>query len=164
MSQKAPIIGICLGAQLMALAAGGEVKPAGSGLGGSPGAMEIRFSPLNVTEEGAQSPMKTLAGVDVLHWHGDCFSTPPGAVNLANTPGYPNQAFAIGTWALGLQFHPEFDSSSVEKWLIGHTSDLRAHGVDIVSLRNDAAGKGPALRSASTVMVTEWLRRAGLVE
>lgn len=164
MSQKAPIIGICLGAQLMALAAGGEVKPAGSGLGGSPGAMEIEFSPLNVTEDGAQSPMKTLAGVDVLHWPGDCFSTPPGAVNLANTPGYPNQAFAIGTWALGLQFHPEFDSSAVEKWLIGHTSDLRAHGVDIVSLRRDAANNGQALRSASTVMMTEWLRRAGLVE
>ncbi|MDU6479664.1 MAG: gamma-glutamyl-gamma-aminobutyrate hydrolase family protein, partial [Corynebacterium kroppenstedtii] len=52
MSQESPIIGICLGAQLMALAAGGAVKPAGSGLGGSPGAMEIGFSPLNVTEDG----------------------------------------------------------------------------------------------------------------
>ena len=164
MSQEAPIIGICLGAQLMALAAGGEGKPAGSGLGGSPGAMEIGFSPLNVTEDGAQSPLKALAGVDVLHWHGDCFSTPPGAVNLANTPGYPNQAFAVDAWALGLQFHPEFDSSAVEKWLIGHTSDLRAQGVDIVSLRRDAANKGQALRSASIVMMTEWLRRAGLVE
>ena len=75
----APTLGICLGAQLMAAALGAEVAPTGR--------MVFGFAPLTLTDEGRDSPLAELDGVPVLHWHGDQFAIPDGAVRLAETPG-----------------------------------------------------------------------------
>lgn len=171
LDRSLPTLGVCLGAQFMAVAAGGNVQPAGGDNGGVAGRMEIGFGQISVgdTAVAASSAVAELAGVEVVHWHGDCFSIPPaaaGKVSLASTPGYPNQAFCLESdgvpYGLALQFHPEFDHQRVEQWLIGHTSDLKSQGIDIPALRADAAAKGPALTEASTRMLTRWLTQVGV--
>jgi GMP synthase (glutamine-hydrolysing) len=145
----APALGICLGAQLMASALGAEVAPTGR--------MEIGFGPLELTDEGRASALAELEGVPVLHWHGDVFAIPDGAVRLAATPGFPNQAFARGSTALALQFHPEVDPALLERWLIGHAGELADAGVDPRELRADAARHGEALVAAGRRMLARWL-------
>jgi GMP synthase (glutamine-hydrolysing) len=119
--------------------------------------MELGFAPLALTDEGRASPLAELDGVPVLHWHGDAFAIPEGAVRLAETPGFPNQAFARGSAALALQFHPEVDPTRLERWLIGHAGELAGAGVDPRALRSDAAVHGEALVAAGRRMFERWL-------
>ena len=83
-----PTLGICLGAQLIAAALGAPVTPTGR--------KEIGYAPLQLTDAGRASVLAGLEGVAVLHWHGDEFAIPDGAQRLAQTPGFPNQAFSLG--------------------------------------------------------------------
>jgi len=145
----APTLGICLGAQLMAAALGADVAPTGR--------LELGFGPLTLTDAGRDSALAELAGAPVLHWHGDAFAIPEGAVRLAETPGYPNQAFARGRAALALQFHPEVDPALVERWLIGHAGELAGAGIDPRRLRADASAHGAALVDAGRRLFDRWL-------
>lgn len=145
-----PTLGICLGAQVMAAALGAKV--------GATGVKEIGFSPLSLTADGARGPLRHLADVPVLHWHGDMFDLPAGSLPLAATPLCRNQAFAMGPNVLGLQFHPEADlASGFERWLIGHAAELAGAGIDPVALRLGAARHGDALRQAGSAMLADWL-------
>jgi GMP synthase (glutamine-hydrolysing) len=103
-----PVLGVCLGAQLLARALGAEVR-AGEG-------PEIGFAPVEVTDP--DDPL--LGGLaprsEVLHWHGDVFDLPAGAERLASSDLNPCQAFrAENAW--GVLFHPEADFALVEAWL-----------------------------------------------
>ena len=150
-----PTFGICLGAQVMAASMGADVAASG--------AKEIGFSPVTLTEGGKQSPLCHLDGVSVLHWHGDMFDIPAGATPLASTELCPHQAFAFGPNIMGVQFHPEAAAeSSFERWLIGHTVELAAAGIDPRGLRLDAERFGPALRKAGCEMFASWLNRLEL--
>jgi GMP synthase (glutamine-hydrolysing) len=102
----APVIGHCLGGQLMARALGARVVD-------SP-APEIGWQPLHVEPAGAG--WFGAAGRHVVfQWHYEAFELPPGAVRLAGSAACPNQAFAIGPH-LGLQFHIEVDADKVTAW------------------------------------------------
>jgi GMP synthase (glutamine-hydrolysing) len=103
-----PVLGICLGAQLLARALGAEVRPGE--------AKEIGFAPVEVPD--ADDPiLGALApSTDVLHWHGDVFELPDGATPLASSALTEHQAFRHGN-AWGVLFHPEVDSALVEAWL-----------------------------------------------
>lgn len=141
-------------AQQIAAALGAKVQPTGI--------KEIGFSELTLTEAGREGPLRHLEGVSVLHWHGDAFEIPVGAMNLATTPLCATQGFALGRNVLGLQFHPEVDAcTGMERWLIGHASELAAAGIDPLILRADAERFGPQLRDAARRMFTEWVQ--GLV-
>ncbi|MDR2252798.1 MAG: glutamine amidotransferase [Bifidobacteriaceae bacterium] len=144
-----PVLGICLGAQLMAAALGAAVGPTGR--------KEIGYAPLTLTRAGRDSVLAPLDGVRVLHWHGDQFAIPAGAGRLAETPGFPNQAFALGEHALGLQFHIETDPGRIERWLIGHACELAAAGLDPGAIRADAAAFGPGLAAAGAQVLNAWL-------
>ena len=154
LARQRPVLGICLGAQLMARALGAAVAPMGH--------KEIGFAPLALTPDGEHSVLAPLAdGTPVLHWHGDQFDIPPGAQRLASTPLCQNQAFAVGTHALGLQFHLEADLSRMEQWLVGHACELAAAGVDLHALRSGAREHRTALTQAAEAVFGAWLDGIG---
>jgi GMP synthase (glutamine-hydrolysing) len=144
-----PTLGLCLGAQLLAAAAGARVYPGPR--------KEIGIGPVQLTEAGARSCLAPLAGQPVLHWHGDTFDLPERALHLARTAAYDNQAFALGRNVLGLQFHPEVDSHRFEQWLIGHGAELAAAGLEVAALRASMKQAGAALRVAGMSMLGHWL-------
>ncbi|MCM3883875.1 glutamine amidotransferase [Frankia sp. R82] len=144
-----PTLGVCLGAQLVARALGAEVT--------STGRVEIGYAPLTLTPAGQESALGVLGDIPVLHWHGDQFTTPAGATRLAETPGFPDQAFAWGSAVLGLQFHIEADHGQIERWLIGHAHELATHRLDPRLLRADARRHGPALAARSRLVFDAWL-------
>lgn len=146
-----PILGICLGAQLMAHALGARVRPMAHGR------KEIGFGPLQLTEAGLASPLAALQGQPVLHWHGDQFELPPGLSSLAETALCPHQAFMPSPAAFAWQFHLEADPHRMEQWLIGHAGELAAAGIDLAALRRDAARHGPGLAEALGRVMARWL-------
>ncbi|WP_353189483.1 glutamine amidotransferase [Pandoraea pnomenusa] len=146
---SAPILGICLGAQLMARALGANVYPLG--------VKEIGYAPVTLTAEGQASPLARLGDASVLHWHGDQFDIPPGASHLARTAVGEHQAFALGTHALGLQFHLEADASRIESWLVGHACELGAAKVDPVALRAQAREHHARLTEVASAVIGHWL-------
>ncbi|MFP3890845.1 glutamine amidotransferase [uncultured Ralstonia sp.] len=153
LAARKPLLGICLGAQLMARALGASVKPMG--------VKEIGFAPVTLTPEGATSPLAPLAdGTPVLHWHGDRYELPPGAHRLASTAICAEQAFALGDYALGLQFHLEADLREIEAWLIGHAAELGAAGIDPRTLRAAAPALAAPLAQRAHDVFTAWLDRA----
>ena len=120
LEQQMPTLGVCLGAQLLAAAAGSRVFP-----GVRP---EIGWAPVSLTMEGRQDPMlSTLAQpAAVFHWHGETFDLPHGALRLAFSALTVNQAFRLGQTAYGLQFHLEVDAPMIESWLRTYPNDLGA--------------------------------------
>jgi GMP synthase (glutamine-hydrolysing) len=148
---RLPILGICLGAQLMARALGADVAPMR--------VKEIGFGPLMLTAAGKESVLSPLAGVSVLHWHGDRFEIPANADLLAGTTICAHQAFAHGDHALALQFHLEADSKLIERWLVGHVCELAQAGIDPRQLREQAVLQGPALQAAAKLAISRWLDR-----
>ncbi|MGH6817199.1 MAG: glutamine amidotransferase [Methylovirgula sp.] len=150
LERNRPTLGVCLGAQLMAATMGAKVFPSG--------VKEIGFAPLSLTQAGREGPLRHLAGIAVLHWHGDTFDLPEGTINLAATQPCAHQAFAHGSNILGLQFHMEADTTDFEHWLIGHAAELAGAGIDPRQLRAEAMKIGPALAKAATATFSEWLR------
>ncbi|MBF0594441.1 MAG: type 1 glutamine amidotransferase [Candidatus Omnitrophica bacterium] len=110
LSQRVPVLGICLGAQLLSKASGGKVVR-------SP-AQEIGWFTVDVTAEGKKDPL--FAGLpnpfEVFQWHGDMCQPPKDAVLLASSTACPVQAFRYGTNAYGLQFHAEITDISIRDW------------------------------------------------
>ena len=145
-----PTLGICLGGQLIARAAGELVYPSG--------AKEIGFAPITLTEAGRESCLAPFADNPLaLHWHGDTFDLPVGAVLLASTPDCRNQAFSLGPNVIGFQFHPEAGGAGFERWLIGHAVELRAAGIDIGELREQAELNHADLARKADAVVNRWL-------
>ncbi len=149
LAARRPTLGVCLGAQLMAAALGARVAP-------GPG-KEIGYAPVALTPERLGSPLAAIDGASVLHWHGDNFDLPAGAVRLAATPLCPNQAFRLGDFALGLQFHVEADPASLESWLIGHACELAGAKIDPRTLRADARRHGEATAAAGRQVLSAWI-------
>lgn len=149
LESKRPLLGVCLGAQIIASALGAEVKPGPE--------KEIGWMPVELTDAGAHSVLAALKDVPVLHWHGDYFALPAGATNLARTRACPYQAFAIGPGVLALQFHIEVDAARIEEWLIGHAVELGKAGIDPRDIRRQANEYGQLTARAGRVVLSRWL-------
>ncbi|MGD2131560.1 MAG: glutamine amidotransferase [Maricaulaceae bacterium] len=148
----APTLGICLGAQLMARALGGEVRP-----GPQP---EVGYAPIAPTDAAASGVLAPLAEVNwqVLHWHGDVIAPFDHIDVLASSAPTPVQAFTAGPAMLGLQFHVEVEPADIESWLVGHARQLSTtEGVDPVSLRAQAHEIGAEVAAAGRKVIDGWL-------
>lgn len=106
-----PVLGICLGSQLLARALGAPVLPHHT--------KEIGWYDVTPTEAGRSDPLfRHFAGPEkIFQWHGDTFAIPHGAVHLATSAACPHQAFRYGHNVYGLQFHLEVDEPMVNRWL-----------------------------------------------
>lgn len=117
--RERPMLGICLGAQLLARALGGRVERAPS--------REVGWYEVAMT--GAARSDAILGHFEpverLFQWHGDTFEVPRGAVHLASSELCPNQAFRAGERAYGFQFHLEADGRLIERWLA--TPEYREH-------------------------------------
>ena len=135
-----PVLGICLGSQLLAAALGGEVAKAGR--------KEIGFYRVRLTEGAREDPLFSGAPESFMafHWHGDAFTLPPRAVPLASTALTPLQAFRFGDRAWGVQFHLETDEEVLAA-MMESTTELREAGVEAERLGAQAQGELPALRA-----------------
>ena len=153
MSLNKPTLGICLGAQLIARAAGATVYPGDQ--------KEIGWFPLTLTDAGAVSTLRCLGGEEkiVLHWHGETFDLPQEAELLASSELYTNQAFSIGN-TLALQFHPEVTAKGLEQWFIGHTGEIsQTDGISVNQLREDTKRYAAGLKSRAQTLMRDWLRQ-----
>lgn len=112
-----PLLGLCLGAQLLAKAYGGEVTHHPEGLN------EIGYAPIEPTEPGRELFSEPM---HVYHWHTEGFEVPAEGELLARGQVFPNQAFRIGAHAYGLQFHPETTVPIFSSWMTeaGHMLSL----------------------------------------
>ncbi|MBS7780055.1 glutamine amidotransferase [Acidovorax sp. CCYZU-2555] len=149
LQSRRPLLGICLGAQLIARALGAAVK--------SMGVKEIGFAPLALTTAGQGSALAALGDVPVLHWHGDRFEIPAGATRLAATPVCDHQAFSLGRNVLALQCHLEADPARMERWLLGHACELAQAGIDPRALRAAALSLQWDLPRAAQAVFAAWL-------
>lgn len=147
LKSEKPVVGVCLGAQLIASVLGAKVQPMGK--------KEIGFSSLQLTDEGQKSPLALIGTTPVLHWHGDEFEIPEGAKHLAETGICPNQAFSYEN-ILALQFHLEADLDYFEHWLVGHAAELSQAGIDPVNLRNEGKKYQGDLRTKAEKIFNLW--------
>lgn len=147
-----PLLGVCLGAQLLAAAAGARVFP-----GTRP---EVGWEPVSLTTDGRQDPLlSNLAHLAaVFHWHGETFDLPAGAARLASSALTLNQAFRLGRTAYGLQFHLEVDAAMINSWIREYPRDL---GSDMEGaarrITADTASYAPALRVAADDVLRGFL-------
>jgi len=147
------VLGICLGAQILARAAGARVHPARE--------KEIGWLPVELLPAARQSLLAPLPSPCVpFHWHGETFERPPGAMSLARSERCPEQAYQLGPAALGLQFHLEATPAGVDS-LLRHCADaLEPPGAGVQAaerMRGEAADRATALEEPLHAILDGWI-------
>ena len=156
-----PYWGVCLGVQLLAASLGARVYP-----GPEP---EVGLLPIDLTDEGRADPVFGALETDLvtLQWHGDTFDLPDGAVRLASSPAYVNQAFRFER-AYGVQFHLEVSGEMAREWAAvpEYVSSLeRTLGADgapafLTAIEEQADEMRAAEARSSSAGSTAWRRQA----
>ncbi|MBI2412988.1 MAG: gamma-glutamyl-gamma-aminobutyrate hydrolase family protein [Deltaproteobacteria bacterium] len=119
-----PVLGVCLGSQLLAASAGARVYKGKK--------KEIGWYNVSLTEEGSSD--RLFLGLPdelpVFQWHGDTFDVPVNGVNLASSDLFPHQAIKVGKMAYGFQFHFEVTAKMVGEWIEINEGELKAAKID----------------------------------
>jgi GMP synthase (glutamine-hydrolysing) len=148
------ILGICLGAQLIAKALRAKVYKAP--------VKEIGWYDLSLTEEGRADPLfsrfpKTFSA---FQWHGDTFDIPNAGKRIATSSPVPNQAFRYGENAYGLQFHPEVTEEMIEQWMKDYDEEFEAGNAPHFSkeeIRKGTRMKWTEYSSQGRILISQFL-------
>ncbi|MFN4336762.1 MAG: type 1 glutamine amidotransferase [Candidatus Nitrosocaldus sp.] len=139
-----PMLGICLGSQLLARVAGARVYK---------GHMkEIGWYTASITEHGLRSVFRGLDdNILVFHWHNDTYDLASNAVRLAYSSNYPNQAFLIGN-AIGIQFHVEVDGQMIHEWVEEYSQEMNSIGINKDMLLEDVKHRVGMLEHTANIL------------
>lgn len=146
-----PVLGVCLGAQLLAAACHGTVSPGES--------FELGWLPISSTPEGAADPIMShlVDGLHVLHWHGDVIDLPKEATLLASSALTSVQAFRIGKNSYGMLFHLEADRAQVAEMAAAFCDDVAMAGLSRTGLVAQTATHEPRVRAAADAAFDAWV-------
>jgi GMP synthase (glutamine-hydrolysing) len=159
LEQGKPVLGICLGAQLLAHVLGAPVQRHRNA--------ELGWYEIKMSAEGRSDPVLGAAGerLPVFQWHSYSYDLPNGATHLARTETCEQQAFRFGNNAYGFQFHLEADEAVIERWLALPTfrAELAAAGLppDAQSIRAETAKLVAATRRAADAVFNNFLDLVG---
>lgn len=157
--QDKPVLGICLGGQLLAHALGADIRRNPQ--------PEIGWYELEANAEGSNDPVVSGLGrrSPVFQWHSRSFEIPHGAVHLATTATCRNQAFRFGDNAYGFQFHLEVDQALIERWIgtAHYRAELDHSGLtqDAASIMSQTPSAVRAMRSRACAVFNRFLDRVG---
>ncbi|HWB60315.1 MAG TPA: gamma-glutamyl-gamma-aminobutyrate hydrolase family protein [Chthoniobacteraceae bacterium] len=152
-----PVMGLCLGAQLMAAAYGGDVFPNGE--------VEIGFFDICFIDAAARDPLwsgHTSGGFRPVSWHRDTFALPPGAVHLASSALTQNQLFSLDGIHYGLQFHLEIDRPLLAEMVATEDGGgLPRHGIDPREFLRESETALPAVEAIGRSVFSRWAGLCG---
>lgn len=129
-AKDVPVIGHCLGGQIMARALGATVQASEN--------VEIGWSTLEAVHPAAQDWFGQATPLQLFQWHTESFSIPPGAMQLLRGAHCANQAYLVQGKHLGMQFHCEVDEPKVRDWLTEGAEEMQRHGTSLGVQRTDA--------------------------
>jgi GMP synthase (glutamine-hydrolysing) len=146
-----PVLGICLGAQILAAALGAKVDR-------NPNGKEIGWHPIRLSDAAKDDRLMSdlPATMTPFHWHGDIFDLPPGAVSLASSDKTPCQAFRHGDKTYGFQFHFEVTHQSIAAMANAFAKDLARQGIAVDRMIAQTAEFLPALEKTSDEVFSRW--------
>jgi GMP synthase-like glutamine amidotransferase len=149
-ARRQPVLGICLGAQLIAKAMGARVYPNV--------AKEVGWYPVRFTQAAAHDPLlcQIESPQELFHWHGETFDLPAGAVLLASSALCRNQAFQIGNVLYGFQFHLEVTPEMIADWC---TQDENCGDVRELTAPLDSQKNKENLSRLSQRVFSRWAMR-----
>ena len=144
-----PVLGICLGAQLLAAVLGSRVYPSG--------VREIGWFPVTLSPSAGEDPLFSRAteSFEAFHWHGDTYDLPTGAIRLASSAATREQAFRFGR-AWGVQFHLEVTPAVVAAMIDGADAELAAAGARAADLSSGMARHGERLEAVARDVFGSW--------
>lgn len=145
-----PVLGVCLGSQLLASVLGAPVIPAKH--------KEIGWFPVKLTPDGIADPLfeAVRSGFYGFHWHGDVFALPKGAVRLAGSELTEVQAYRYGRGAYGMLFHMEVTEPMVREWVRDFGGELDTAGIPPQPILDGIAARLPALKQIGTRVFDRW--------
>jgi GMP synthase (glutamine-hydrolysing) len=146
-----PILGVCLGSQLLAAALGAEIRPGEH--------KEIGWAEVRLTDAALSDPLFTghAPSFVAFHWHGDVFTLPRNAVSLARSDRTEHQAFRWGDSAYGILFHMEVTHSLVRAMVRAFGDEARTAGADTGQVLADADAHLPALENLGKRAFLAWV-------
>ena len=158
LARDVPMLGLCIGSQLIAKAAGARVFPVSI--------KEIGWYDVAVTDAGKTDPLFQGQGdaLRVFHWHGDTYDMPAGAVLLCTSNPVAHQAFRIGEVVYGLQFHMEVTADMVREWIAVNAGELAGVSdyIDPAAILDAIPAELPRMQAVGDAVLDRWFALAGL--